>query len=103
MRHAFQYSEILAFKRGEETHVDTGIIKKWISESEEYIGILDENGNMRPSYYKQHMEFDAFAFSYAVIKYKYGEVPYLSKPTQYGDEFDKDVDKWYQTFKLKYL
>ncbi len=43
---------------------------------------------------------DAFAYSYAVMKYKYGEVKYLYLPEVYhNDEFDKIVNEWQVAFK----
>lgn len=98
IRHAFQYSEISDFKEGKETCVDSEIIKKWISEQENYSGALNADGSENPDYFKQDMEFDAFAFAFAVMKYKYGKIPYLYKPKKYGDEFDKTVENWCQTF-----
>ena len=46
------------------------------------------------------MEMDAFAYAYAVMKYKYGEVKYLYLPEVYhNDEFDKIVNEWQVSFK----
>lgn len=40
---------------------------------------------------------DAYAYSYAVMKYKYGEVEYLYIPQTYqNDEFDEIVNEWYK-------
>ena len=61
---------------------------------------LDKDGNENAEYFAQDMELDAFAYSYAVMKYKYGEVEYLYIPKAYrNEEFDKIVAKWQETFK----
>ena len=91
------------FKAGKETCVDPEIIEKWINENECYIRVLNEDGSENPSYFKQDMELDAYAFSYAVMKYKYGEIPYLYKPTKVGEEFHEIVESWCQTFKNEQL
>ena len=47
---------------------------------------------------------DAFAYAYAVMKYKYGEVKYLYIPKTYrNDEFDKIVNEWQIAFKKEGL
>lgn len=103
IRHAFQFAEIADFKAGEETCVDPELVKKWISENENYSAALNADGSENPAYFKQDMEFDAYAFAYAVMKYKYGSIPYLYKSTQYGDEFDKTVENWCRTFQAEQL
>ena len=46
------------------------------------------------------MEMDAFAYAYAVMKYKYGEVEYIYIPKAYqNEEFDKIVNEWQIVFK----
>ena len=43
---------------------------------------------------------DAFAYSYAVMMYKYGEVKYLYVPKAYqNNEFDRIVNEWQVAFK----
>ena len=103
IRHVFQFLEISDFKEGKETCIDSEIIKKWISENENYCAALNEDGNENPAYFKQDMEFDAYAYSYAVMKYKYGDISYLYKPTRYGDEFDETVENWCKTFQAEQL
>lgn len=103
IRHIFQFIEMSDFKAGRETYIDSEIIKKWISENENYIGVLNENGSENQNYFKQDMEFDAYAFAFAVMKYKYGKIPYLYKPSKYGEEFDNTVENWCQTFQSENL
>ena len=91
------------YKAGRDTSINPEIIKKWIDENENYIGVLNDDGSENPKYFKQDMEFDAYAFSYAVMKYKYGEISYLYKPNAYGEEFDKTVEDWCKTFRLESL
>ena len=43
-------------------------------------------------------EMDAFAFSLAVMKYKYKDVSTLFVPKCYGAEFFEIVDSWINTF-----
>lgn len=103
IRHIFQFSEMSDFKNGLNTCIDANIVQKWISENENYAGALNKDGSENQDYFKQDMEFDAYAFAYAVMKYKYGEIPYLYKPSKYGEEFDKTVESWCQTFQLEKL
>ena len=41
---------------------------------------------------------DAYAFSFAVMKYKYGDVSNLFIPSSYGSEFYDIVNKWIELF-----
>ena len=51
-------------------------------------------------YFAQDMEMDAFAYAYAVMKYKYGGVKYLYVPKAYhNNEFDRIVNEWQVAFK----
>ena len=51
-------------------------------------------------YFAQDMEMDAFAYSYAVMMYKYGEVKYLYVPKAYhNNKFDRIVNEWQVAFK----
>lgn len=103
IRHVFQFTEMADYKAGRDTCINPEIIKKWIYENENYISALNEDGNENSKYFKQDMEFDAYAFAYAVMKYKYGEIPYLYKPNDYGEEFDKSVEDWCKTFESEGL
>lgn len=103
IRHAFQFTEMSDYKAGRDICIDLEIIKKWIDEHENYVGVLIEDGSENPKYFNQDMEFDAYAFAYAVMKYKYGEISYLYKPTAYDEEFDKTVEDWCKAFKSEGL
>lgn len=65
--------------------------------------VANTDGSENPKYFNQDMEFDAYAFAYAVMKYKYGEISYLYKPTAYGNEFDETVEDWCKAFKSEGL
>jgi len=71
-RHIFQHIKIREYKSRIIGEVDTNLIEKWIYENENYIKALDQDGKENPNYFKQDSELDAYAFSYALMKYKYG-------------------------------
>lgn len=99
IRHIFQHIKIKEYKAGIESGVDSSLIEKWIYENDHYVRALDENGNENPEYFKQDSEFDAYAFSYALMKYKYNDVSKLYVPKYYGKEFYDVVDYWLNIFK----
>lgn len=99
IRHAFQHSIISDYKGGLPIPIDASIVKKWISEGEAYVIALNKDGTENKAYFYQDCEMDAYAFSYAVMKYKYGEVPELYLPNVYEDEFYKIVDEWMDAFR----
>ena len=69
-----------------------------------YVTALNEEGKENTGYFSQDMEMDAYAYSYAVMKYKYGEVEYLYIPQAYqNDEFDEIVNEWQVAFKNEEL
>ena len=103
IRHIFQYLEMEYYKTNPEKCNNIELAKKWAQESGHYAFPLDKNGNQNTQYFQQDMEFDAFAFSFAVMKYKYGNIPYLSKPKNYGDEFDEAVNEWIKCFEIEKL
>lgn len=97
-RHIFQHIKIREYKAGIIGQVDTDLIKKWIFETEHYIKALDRDGNENIDYFKQDSEFDAYAFSYALMKFKYTNVSQLFVPKCYGKEFYDTVDYWIDIF-----
>lgn len=103
IRHIYQYMEIDDYKNNSSACSNPDLAQKWANEAEQYKPAINKEGNENPDYYKQDLEFDAFAFAFAVIKYKYGKIPYIEKPTCYGDEFDKTVDEWCKTFQSEHL
>lgn len=103
IRHIYQYIEIDDYMNNSPACNNPELAQKWANEVEQYTPAVNKEGNENPEYYKQDLEFDAFAFAFAVIKYKYKEIPYIQKPTKYGDEFDKTVEDGYQTFQSEEL
>lgn len=99
VRHIFQNIKIKEYKAGINNSVDPSLIEKWIYEGEHYIKSLDEEGKENPKYFEQESELDAYAFSYALMKYKYNDVD-LYVPKYYGKEFYNIVNDWLEHFKM---
>lgn len=102
IRHIFQHEIIKDYKSGLEIPLDKNIVEKWIYEGEHYIASIDKNGNENPDYFYQDSEMDAYAFSYAVMKYKYHKVD-LYIPPVYGSDFYDIVNEWIDVFKEEKL
>ena len=102
MRHIFQNNIIKRYIAHEKTGVDVEIIEKWIYEQDHYKSAVSSNGEENPEYFKQDIEFDAYAFSYAVMKYNNKEVKKLWVPSLYMNEwkkyFQETVDYWTNIF-----
>ena len=70
-----------------------------------YIQSLDENGNENIEYFKQDCELDAYAFSYALMHYKYegkyDALLYLPDiyHNQMKDEFKRAFEEFVDSFK----
>ena len=103
MRHIYQHIQIDRYKENEHT-INPKFIVKWIEEEKNYIKSLDKDGNENIDYFKQDCELDAYAFSYAVMSYKYQGM-YNSKlyvPNIYinelKDEFDAAVKGFLNDF-----
>ena len=103
IRHAFQNSIIANYKEGKEIPIDEEIVKSWIKEGQNYIKSCDEDGKENEQYFLQDSELDAYAFSFAVMKYKYKDVSNLFLPKVYGDNFFEIVTFWIETFKNEQL
>lgn len=104
IRHIYQHLEIKEYKENPSKCNNQMLAEKWANEEANYIGAIDKNGFENKEYFKQDMEMDAFAYAYAVMKYKYGEVPYLYVPKAYeNDEFYGIVDEWIDTFERERL
>ena len=103
IRHIYQYMEIDDYINNSSDCNNAELAQKWAKEVERYAPAINKEGNENPEYYKQDLEFDAFAFAFAVMKYKYGDIPYIQKPTKYGEEFDETVEGWCQTFQSEGL
>lgn len=103
IRHAFQHSIIKDYKDGLDIPIDEKYVKLWIQEGKNYVTAVDKNGNLNKEYFFQDSELDAYAFSFAVMKYKYGNVSNLYVPEVYGDEFNSIVEEWISTFREEEL
>ena len=98
IRHIYQRLFILYCR---QNYIEDISAIQWERELNGYISIeQDEN-----TYYNQSIEFDAFCYSYAVMMYKYGKVPYIDYPKFYHltDEFDNKVSKWMRIFESQNL
>lgn len=98
-RHIFQHIKIKEYKTGINSGVNPCLIEKWIYEGEHYIKSLREDGKENTKYFEQDSEFDAYAFAYAVMKYKYINVGDLYVPRCYGNDFYNVVEDWLRYFK----
>lgn len=100
IRHIYQHLEIEDYRTDPSKCNSVELAREWSEEENNYVMALDKDGNENAEYFAQDMEMDAFAYSYAVMKYKYGEVEYLYIPKAYiNEEFDKIVAEWQETFK----
>ena len=100
IRHIFQNLIIEDYKDNKSVPIEIGIVKKWIFEGNNYVTALDNNGNENPKYFLQDSEMDAYAFSYALMKYKYAEVN-LFVPSIYDRDFFDIVDEFINYFKAE--
>ena len=100
IRHIYQHLEIEDYRKDPAKCNNEELAKKWSEEENNYVTALNEEGKENAGYFAQDMEMDAFAYAYAVMKYKYGEIGYLYIPKAYQhDEFDKIVNEWLAAFK----
>ena len=100
IRHIYQHLEIEDYRNDPTKCNNAELAKKWSEEEDNYVTALNKEGKENTDYFLQDMEMDAFAYAYAVMKYKYGEVKYLYLPEVYhNDEFDKIVNEWQVAFK----
>ena len=107
IRHIFQHLIIDDYQNGKEVPFDSKLVEQWMFEDnkENYIKALDQNGNENDGYFKQDIEMDAYAFSLAVMKYKYDEkrIKHLYIPHQFEDDFWNIVNDWIKYFKEEKL
>ena len=100
IRHIYQHLEIEDYRNDPTKCNNAELAKKWSEEEDNYVTALNKEGKENTDYFLQDMEMDAFAYAYAVMMYKYGEVKYLYVPKAYrNDEFDKIVNEWQVAFK----
>ena len=102
IRHIFQHLIIEDYKNGEKIPFSPELVERWIHEDnkDNYIPALDKNGNENDGYFKQDIEFDAYAYSLAVMKHKYGDerISHLYVPTQFTEDFWNIVEDWVNYF-----
>ena len=104
IRHIYQYLEIQTYIQEPSKCNNYELAKKWFEESNNYAPPVDKKNNENILYYKQDMEMDAFAYSYAVMLYKYGKINYLEIPKVYqNEEFESIVNSWLNVFKSENL
>lgn len=101
IRHMFQHLIVKDYMNNKPIEVSETFVKKWIEEFNNYQTVLLDNEEENPKYFQQDSELDAYAFSYAVMLYKYGKekIKNLYIYEGYGDEFWNIVDEWQQYFK----
>jgi len=96
IRHLFQRLFILQY-HSKPNDYNYGKAVQWLAEFNHYVSLNED----RNRYYYQSIEFDAYAFSYAVMLYKYGKVDYIVAPTIYDNDevFYSVVDRFISHFK----
>ena len=103
IRHFFQHVIISDYKNGRDICIGKELVEQWIYEEDNYIPAIDRNNNENPGYFNQDIEKDAYAYSYAVMKYKYHDTSKLNVPNVYGEEFYRIVDDWIKIFEMEHL
>ena len=104
IRHIYQHLEIDDYKNNPDNCNNIYLAKKWCEEESNYVPAVDQNGIENKEYFGQDMEMDAFAYAFAVMKHKYGAVPYLYLPEEYQNErFNGIVNEWIEAFNLEGL
>lgn len=99
IRHIYQNLIIEEYNNKNEIPIDEKLVKKWIFENDNYIKAMDENGNENIGYFLQDIEMDAYAFAFALMKFKYGSrTNGLYVPPVYGEEFKSIVKEWVDEF-----
>lgn len=72
IRHYFQKEVIDDFKKTGSCVLSPTIVKKWISEKVHYQTAKNFDGPVNTTYFEQDCEMDAYAYSFAIMKFKYG-------------------------------
>ncbi|MBQ9784563.1 MAG: hypothetical protein IJW29_03585 [Clostridia bacterium] len=101
IRHRYQSINMHQYCIDHNTCVDAEYARRCIDSYDNYIDPVDENGQTNPAYYYNYVEEDAFAYSHAVMRLKYGYVPYLMPPIYYDADFDNIVNLYMQMVKSK--
>ena len=84
--------EIKLWKENRKTITPFDRIKKWDYETSNYQTAINKDGKENKSYFYQDIAIDAYAFAYAILKFKYGEIDYLYLPTHNKELFKKYVN-----------
>ncbi len=100
IRHIYQRYFAYLLKTNECPNIP--LAKQYNKEFSNYCNLYQN----REIYYSQQIEFEAYVFSYSVIKYKYGHVDYIHYPTFYDEQnvaIEKYVNHWLDIFKNQNL
>ena len=103
IRHIYQNEQIRRYKNKEPIVETESTIKTWINEKKKKLKRYNEDGSDNVDFYMQKKEYDAYAFAYAVMKYKYDTAfdPFI--PEVYKKPFLQVVRKWTELFKKEGL
>ena len=98
IRHIYQRRFLLSYKTGADCpNPELAQVYEW--EFNHYVPPSYKEG-----YYSQQTEFEAFAFSHAVMLYKYGEIHYLEPPSFLKSlGIQNHIDKWLDIFRQRRL
>ena len=103
IRHLYQNEQIKKYKNKEYIDLDEDMVKNWILEKKIKHTRINPDGTINDDFYLQDKEKDAYAFAYAVMKYRYEDNfdPYI--PDVYKKPFLLLVKKWIDIFKKEDL
>lgn len=99
IRHIYQNEQIRRYKAKEAIEEPESIIKEWIKEKKLNLKRKNEDGGDNVDFYMLKKEYDAYAFAYAVMKYRYENEfdPFIPEP--YKRPFLIQVKRWMDLFK----
>ena len=103
IRHIYQNEQIKRYQNKLETIEPEYKIKNWIYEKKKRLKRFKEDGSNNIEFYLLDKEIDAYAFAYAVMKYKYDNAfdPFI--PEVYKRPFLVHVKRWLDLFKKEDL
>jgi len=99
-RHLYQFGEIEKYNNGNyDGNENIDKVKRWAYEHEHYIGPENNGDSTVNEYYDQDLEFDAFTFAYAAMKFKYKCLPsYIQMPQYYIGKCETLLEEWNKKF-----
>lgn len=99
-RHLYQFGEIESYNNGNYDGAENiDKVKRWAYEHEHYIGLENNGTSTVNQYYDQDLEFDAFTFSYAAMRFKYNSLPeYIEMPKYYIGKYEAIAQEWDKKF-----